>query len=102
MIAVTSEEAEDPLWRADGRELYFWRKDTLMAVPIDSTSDESPKPGAAQVLFSTTDQRLVAKQYDVADDGRFLMLQKTGDPSAIPEDPGIVVIQNRAEEYGRK
>jgi len=102
MIAVTSEEAESPRWRADGRELYFWRKDTLMAVPIDSTSDESPKPGAAQALFSAADQRLVAKQYDVADDGRFLMLQKTGDPSAIPEDPGIVVIQNWAVEYQRK
>jgi len=102
MIAVTSEEAEDPLWRADGRELYFWKKETLMAVSVEFSGDEPPKTGAAQALFSAADKRLVAKQYDVADDGRFLMLQKTGDPSAIPEDPGIVVIQNRAEEYGRK
>ena len=101
LIAVASGTVTRPLWSVDGSELFYWKGDTLMAIPISSAGDE-PKPGTARVLFSAADQRLVPQQYDVAVDGRFLMLQKAGDPAAAAEDPGLVVIQNWAAEFERK
>ena len=101
LIALASGNVANPIWSAEGSELFYWKGDTMISIPIETTGDE-PKVGTARVLFAAADQRLVPQQYDVAADGRFLMLQKTGDPAAVTEDPGIVVIQNWAAEFERK
>jgi hypothetical protein len=42
-----------PEWRSDGRELYYWRGDVLVAVPIDgSRIDRPPVLGAERVLLT--------------------------------------------------
>lgn len=43
----------DPQWRGDGRELYYWRGDALIAVPIDgSQTDRPPIVGGERVMFT--------------------------------------------------
>ncbi len=67
-----------PLWRPDGRELYYLNPGgAMMAVPITVTGP-TLEPGAPMVLFQThilgggTDNQQ-NRQYDVAPDGRFLI-----------------------------
>ena len=67
-----------PVWRPDGRELYYLDPESaMMAVPITVTG-ATLEPGAPVVLFSTrilgggVDSGL-GPQYDVAPDGRFLI-----------------------------
>jgi Tol biopolymer transport system component len=48
---VSSDYGREPLWRADGRELFFHGKDRqLMVVPIDVV-DEQPRVGTPRPLF---------------------------------------------------
>jgi hypothetical protein len=67
-----------PLWRADGKEIYYLNPaGAMMAAPITATGG-SIEPGEPVVLFPT---RISGggvdvqqhRQYDVARDGRFLI-----------------------------
>jgi len=75
---ITAQGGIEPKWRRDGRELYYLALDgTLMAVPIKA--DKTFVAGTPERLFetqlpvgrtlSTRDRR-----YDVAPDGRFLIV----------------------------
>jgi eukaryotic-like serine/threonine-protein kinase len=67
-----------PLWRSDGKELYYINPDgAMMAAPIN-VNGATVEPGAPVMLFPT---RIVGggadiqqgRQYDVTADGRFLI-----------------------------
>jgi hypothetical protein len=67
-----------PVWRPDGKELYYLDPaGAMMAVPI-STTGSTLEPGSPVMLFSTriygggVDAQQ-GRQYDVAADGRFLI-----------------------------
>src|SRR5207237_884160 len=46
-----------PVWRGDGKELYYWREDRLIAVPVSETWDGAPpKLGGETVLFTAAYQ----------------------------------------------
>ena len=83
-----------PLWRPDGKELYFLNlAGAMMAVPIAVTGS-TLDPGTPVVLFPT---RIVGggtdaaqgRQYDIAPDGRFL-INTLLDDAAAP----ITLLQN--------
>ena len=87
-----------PRWRRDGKELYYIAPDgTLMAVPV-ATTGIAPEMGTPMALFPTravyggVSIVGVTWQYDVADDGRFLINVTTGEGATAP----ITVIQNWA------
>jgi Tol biopolymer transport system component len=67
-----------PMWRSDGKELYYINPDgAMMAAPI-TVSGSSLEPGALAVLFPTRiygggADIQAGRQYDVARDGRFLI-----------------------------
>ena len=68
-----------PVWRPDGKELYYVNPaGTMMAAPI-TVSGATLEPGAPVVLFPTriygggVDAAQQGRQYDVAHDGRFLI-----------------------------
>ncbi len=65
-----------PVWRGDGRELYYWRGEALVAVPLDiSRLGSAPAIGAESVLFHAPYQNGLNTMYDVSPDGqRFVML----------------------------
>jgi len=67
-----------PVWRADGRELYYWRNGELVAVKMtESVNDAEPVPGSQVVLFRAAYQGGVTTMYDAAPDGqRFVIVRQ--------------------------
>jgi len=89
-----------PLWSHDGRELYYRSPSNLMAVPIQTSPAFSAGP--PRPLFSLADYVLAGTRgirYDVAPDGRFLMLKDDTGISAAQSR--VVVVQNWFAELRR-
>ena len=83
-----------PLWRRDGKELYYISPaGEMMAAPITVVGD-TLQPGAPVVLFPTRivgggASGQIGVNYDVAPDGRFLI------NTELPGDAApITLIQN--------
>lgn len=79
---VSTSGGAEPVWSRDGRELFYRNDDAMMAVWFDG---RSPRPtGPPRVLFTgdyVADDGVTS--YDVAPDGRFLMLRpEQGVPSS--------------------
>jgi hypothetical protein len=75
---VSPDGGDEPAWSADGKELYYRRGPDLMVieVPAAGASRGWPPP---EVLFTGTFVRDTYgdQSYDVAPDGRFLMMRPT-------------------------
>ncbi len=72
---ISLDGGREPRWSADGRELFFWDEDDLMLVRV-TRSDDVPVFSAPERLFGVEGTRLRGRDnYDVAADGRFLMVQ---------------------------
>jgi eukaryotic-like serine/threonine-protein kinase len=72
---VSAGGGADPVWRGDGRELYYWRGDALIAVPIDgSRGGRPPVLGAERVLFHSAYEHSLNSMYDVSPDGSRIAL----------------------------
>ena len=70
-VVVSRDGGADPVWRGDGRELYYWRGDALTAVPIDGSNiDRPPTLGADRVLFQLPYEHSQNTMYDVSPDGQ--------------------------------
>ena len=93
---VSVDRGAHPTWSHDGRELYFRNGRNMMAVSVDTSG--GIRTGRPRVLFQGDfeyAQRL--RNYDVAPDGRFLMVQ-------VPESAErgrLVVVINWFEELER-
>jgi hypothetical protein len=74
-IMVSRDGGGDPAWRGDGRELYYWHGDALVAVPIDgSQADRLPVLGAERVLFHSAYEHSSNSNYDVSPDGQRIVI----------------------------
>jgi hypothetical protein len=74
-VTVSRAGGVDPVWRGDGRELYYWRGDALMAVPIDgSRNDRPPVLGAERVLLHSAYEHSLNSMYDVSPDGQRIVI----------------------------
>jgi Tol biopolymer transport system component len=97
---VTGDGGTFPLWSRGGRELFYVRPDgTMIAVPLEG-SDTTWKAGTPTELFRGRylfREGSLGRQYDVAPDGRFLMLKF----DAVQEPPHLVVVQNWFAELAR-
>jgi hypothetical protein len=84
-----------PVWRPDGKELYYLNPaGDMMAAPI-AVSGTVLQPGAPVKLFPSRIvgggvDRQLGRQYDVAADGRFLINTEVDGGDAAP----ITLIQN--------
>ena len=66
----------EPLWKRDGTELFYRNGDKMLSVPTALAPELVL--GRPELLFVAPYEglrRLTATNYDVAEDGRFLMLQ---------------------------
>ena len=101
---VSPDGGHQPLWRADGKELFYLRADgTMMAVPVQSTSQFDPgapqtlfRTGAAAATFYTTPDRpggeaLLRHTYDVTKDGQRLLINT---PSQQSSGAQLTVVVN--------
>jgi hypothetical protein len=74
-VLVSSGGGSNPVWRRDGRELYYWEQDLLIAVAMTpATPDVAPTPRARAPLFRAAYIRGVHPNYDVSPDGRHVAL----------------------------
>jgi len=102
---VTSNGGTTPRWAANGRELLYRSLDgTLMGVAVTTgTSFSARLPNAilGRTYYVGRGVTTRGSTYDVAADGRFLMLKQAGDPSQLTEPPTVVVVKNWGEELKR-
>ena len=77
-VIVSQGGGVDPVWRADGQELYYWHGDALVAVQVDTlTSNALPAFGKETVLFRASYESALNTMYDVSPDGqRFVIVQR--------------------------
>lgn len=67
----------DPVWRRDGREIYYWRGDTLVAVQLGAaTGGGPPTVSSESVLFRAPYQHGLNTMYDASPNGdRFVIVE---------------------------
>jgi Tol biopolymer transport system component len=105
-VRVSQNGGREPLWSRDGRELFYLEGNKLIALAVKPGQEFSFSPPT--VLFDQPyfhgfggNPGLLdpLRSYDVAKDGRFIMIPPPGNPNvgAAPP-PGIVVVQNWSEE----
>ena len=87
----------------NGRELFFSSLDArrMLAVPVQPGAQIVS--GRAQVLFEFAIAPILggARPYDIAPDGRFLIIRSGQEEVAEGLAPQIVVVQNWFEELKR-
>jgi hypothetical protein len=74
-VAISSGGGVHAVWRADGRELYYWREDALVAAEVVSSNGASPYVRRETVLFRAPYQAGLNTMYDASPDGqRFVIV----------------------------
>jgi hypothetical protein len=106
-VRVSGNGGYAPTWAASGRELFYVSLDgAMMSVAVDTELDFSSRQPVELFKESFRNYPTSARFYDVAPDGRFLMIrrQQASVPVVQPRPPnaaGIVVVQNWFEELKR-
>ena len=79
-VAVSWNGGAHPVWRGDGRELYYWSDGALVAVRLGaSVGAAPPSVGTQTVLFRASYVVGPNTMYDVSPDGeRFVVIQQSG------------------------
>ena len=78
-VALSQGGGEQPVWRGDGSELYYWHDGSLIAVQLEkSWGDAPPKAGARTTLFRAPIQGSLNTMYDVTPDGQRFVIVQTG------------------------
>jgi serine/threonine protein kinase len=98
-LPVSTPGARNPVWSRDGQELYYISGNSMMAVKVTPESDFPI--GKPERLFPLPDEiesrgRGLVRNYDVSNDGRFLMLKRSGRPEGQ-----LIYVQNWFEELKR-
>ena len=76
-VMISTRGGIDPVWRGDGRELFYWRDGALVAVPLGAPAgDAAPVRGAETILFRAPYERGVSTMYDVSPDGKSFVLAR--------------------------
>jgi serine/threonine-protein kinase len=94
---VSTEGGVEPVWSRDGRELYFRIGGRVFAVKVTPGATWSAAPPAELFRGPFASDLGGDQSYDVAPDGRFLMLRFAGGAR-----PQIRVIEHWAAELERK
>jgi len=96
---VSAAGGVSPRWSHDGRELFFLDESRFMvAAPI--TLGETLVVGEPKRLFDTSPYNLGSVGYDVAPDGRFLMVRPVGASAARSSE--LVLVENFFQELASR
>jgi serine/threonine-protein kinase len=104
-VRVSQNGGLEPIWSRDGRELFYRQRTAMMAVSVETSNDFTF--ASAQQLFDAPFVTSASfdpgvRSYDVAADGRFLMIQSVDDAGSQPAPASIVVVQNWTDELKRR
>ncbi len=100
-LQISTEGGTEPMWSRDGRELFYRIGDKMMAVAI--ATEPRLAPGSPTLLFegryrSGSEGGNPATGYDVAPDGRFVMIRAEEGAGGTQQ---INVVLNWFEELKR-
>jgi serine/threonine-protein kinase len=94
---VSTSGGRDPVWSADGRELYY--HDLERGVPVAAAIETTPtfRVTSREVLFDVSPyyMRTDGGTYDVTRDGRFLMIRRATREGGIDR---VILVENFLEE----
>ena len=92
-----------PLWSRDGRELFFTSLDNRQLFAAAMHAGTTLVAGRPQVLFELAMfSGLGTRHYDVAPDGRFVIIQKSATTEAgVHTAPNVILVLNWFEELKR-
>lgn len=102
-IRVSGSGGYEPRWSADGKELFYLQGSSMYAVAMDAEGELLF--GAPELLFNGSFLETPSpetRSFDVARDGRFLMIQAEEATAANDGPPNIVIVQNWFEELKRR
>jgi serine/threonine-protein kinase len=90
-------------WSRDGRELFFVTPDGRQMFVVPVQSGTTLVAGRPQVLFdfAMPPPGTGFRPYDIAPDGRFLIIRSGQAEAGVVAEPQIVVVQNWSEELKR-
>jgi eukaryotic-like serine/threonine-protein kinase len=76
-VSISWNGGAHPVWRGDGRELYYWKDGALVAVRLDAVAGKAaPAIGEPVILFRARYYIGPNTMYDVSPDGeRFVIIQ---------------------------
>ncbi len=94
-VMISTEGGQLPVWSRDGKELFYRWGDRMMAATVETQPEF--KVTGTEVLFKGRYLTNEFHNYDVAPDGRFLMIQE----SQASTPPAIHVVLNWFEELKR-
>ncbi len=82
-VLVSPNGGMHPAWRGDGKELYYWRGDELVAVQLSASAGAAPRVEGETVLFRAPyDRNSLNTMYDVSAAGdRFVIVTSGGSPN---------------------
>jgi hypothetical protein len=81
-VSITTSGGAHPVWRGDGRELYYWKDGALVAVRIYAEAGAAvPSIGAPIVLFRAPYYIGPNTMYDVSPDGERFVIVSSGPPA---------------------
>ena len=100
---VSRDGGWEPVWSRDGREIFYHDLDGRHMMAVSVAGESGLPVGEPRVLFEEPDTAppdfvFNAASYDVAPDGRFLMISQT-EASQTPMK--LVVVQNWFQELER-
>jgi serine/threonine-protein kinase len=92
-----------PLWSRDGKELFFSSLDSRQMYGVAVQSGTTFGAGRPQVLFESGMLRQTAgtRPYDIAPDGRFVIIYSGQTEAAGDTASGMILVQNWFEELKR-
>jgi serine/threonine-protein kinase len=96
-----------PQWSRDGTELFYLQVRppdvAMLAVPVDPGQTLSPAAPAELFAGPYFYAALAAAPdvYDVAADGRFLMIKQVEAPDSVQTQPEIIIVENWFEDLKR-
>jgi eukaryotic-like serine/threonine-protein kinase len=99
---ISTDGGRVPVWSRDGRELFFSSLDgrLMFAVPVQSGT--TLVAGRPQVLFELAMvASLSFRPYDIAPDGRFLIIRSGQAEAGGGTASNLIVVQNWSEELKR-
>ena len=94
-VMISTEGGQLPVWSRDGKELFYRWGDRMMAATVETQPEF--KVTGTEVLFKGWYLTNEFSNYDVAPDGRFLMIQESQESTP----PEIHIVLNWFEELKR-